>query len=139
MDFIVSICNCTSIYITMIEKLRAYFNWDKQEDQPSFYLHEGHKLFVPFEKYYSVINKHLERRDEAESYTDKLYEVREFQDREVMYYELEMILDIFKTSDYLIPLDRIQHLDSYHMGHIDYVNKFALGLAEEEERKLNEK
>jgi len=122
----------------MIEKIKTYFNWNNQENQPPFYLHEDHRLFDVFEKYYSVINKHLKRRDDVESYTDKLYEVRKFQGIELMYYELEMILDIFKTSDYLIPLDRILHLDSYHAGHVDYMKKFALSLAEEEERKLNE-
>lgn len=125
----------------MIEWIKLFFKGDKKK-RHVFYLPEHHRLFNRFEEFYDVIGSHLKRRDSIESYDDKLYESRKFGEYDITYYELEMLLDLYRECDYLIPLDKIGKIDTYCSGSIDYMKKFALRLAEEEESiitKLNNK
>lgn len=80
------------------------------------------------DEFFKIINSHLEKRDDYEN-SFKIIKKPNLK-YEVPVWLYNMFIDIQKMFTVPVELSEIQSLDTYCSGHVDYVSKFSLRLAE---------
>lgn len=115
----------------MINQLKNIFQKktkSKHNIDPMFDLPDWHQLKEPFDKFKNIICKHLDKRDNMSS--EELRENHpEHELTEMWVYK--MCEEIHKTMENdKIEITDIMFCDTWCSGHVDYLKKFALRLAE---------
>lgn len=119
----------------MFRKIINLFKMKKvpRESSRIFDMTDWHPLKERYETFRSIIEDALYKRDNNIDGMHELEEVDGLHEFKCQRYMIENIVEAFETD---VPIEKIKSLDVYCSGHVDYVHKFALRLAEYEANKI---